>query len=491
MELWWFWITAIIAIGLKKLFDLVIQIRQLPPGPWGLPFIGYLPWTSHEAYTTFVELGKKYGGLFSVTLGGDTMVILNDWPTIKATLVDNSKLFSGRPNTFMFKASIDRKNIAFSDGAVWNVQRRTTVQCLRNTGMGRKSMEDIIKDSIQMLTDDLIISNDKVVPMNSMFYSTIFRINWSFIQGYSGLDENDKMKKLAKITKKVVHHLGTNDAVNVFPWLRFVPPNGFGFRKFQKCNNKLKSLLRNLIHERMERSPNGEESDFIDFYIAEIKKHTKDGEETAPFDTEHIIGTVWDMFLAGGDTVNVTTQWGFLYLGYFDEVQKKLQSELDTVIGKQRLLTISDFPQLPYLDAVVKEIHRMASILPLSVPHCPNENFKINGYTIPKGTTCLQNMYAVHHDPILWDEPEKFKPERFLTIDDKPISPPYFMPFSIGPRLCIGQAVAEMELKFMFGVLFHKFSFLLPPNQPKPTLKRYTGIISNTETYSLLVKIRN
>ena len=87
---------------------------------------------------------------------------------------------------------------------------------------------------------------------------------------------------------------------------------------------------------------------------------------------------------------------------------------------------------LPYTEAVILEVQRCASLVPLGVPHMTHEDVTIDGYTIPEGTVVAANLYSIHRDPRYWKNPEKFDPLRFLDENKKLLRPDGFAPFSIG-----------------------------------------------------------
>ena len=87
---------------------------------------------------------------------------------------------------------------------------------------------------------------------------------------------------------------------------------------------------------------------------------------------------------------------------------------------------------MPYTEATILEVQRLASIIPLILPHTTLEEIQIDQYTIPKGTLIFANMFAIHRDPRYWNEPEKFDPTRFLDESMKLTKPEGFAPFSVG-----------------------------------------------------------
>jgi len=114
---------------------------------------------------------------------------------------------------------------------------------------------------------------------------------------------------------------------------------------------------------------------------------------------------------------------------------------------------------MPYTEATLMEVHRIASIVPLSLFHKTSKDTTLGGYFIPKGSSIMPHLWNVHYDPEYFPEPEVFKPERFLTDDRKVKRCDQLIPFSIGKRQCIGESLARMELFLYFTSMLQRFSF--------------------------------
>ncbi|GAB6027359.1 hypothetical protein CHUAL_001635 [Chamberlinius hualienensis] len=486
---WSFIYCLITAIFVKWIFKHVNIVAKLPPGPWGLPLVGYLPWIKKHAYKSFIDIAKQYGGLFSVNLGGETVVVLNDWKAIKATLIDQPNVFSGRKDIYLSRAIVQNKDVVFSEGKIWKIQRKVTVQGLINVGLINKSMENHIVDLAREVIEKLNLYNHKEAPMESMFFSSILQTNWKLVS-LNQIDSN-KLQEYETAMKALFIGFRPDNPLLLFEWLRFIPPNGFGYKAIMKASHFIKTTLRETITSHLNKWKVGDASDFIDFYIAQIKKREIHGQKAAePFTIDNLLGSLFDTFTAGVDTTNATCVWAFLFLASNEDIQRKAQQELDAVVGRFRMPNLNDFTNLPYMEAIIMEVHRKASLVPLSIPHRTLEDAKVFGYTIPKGTTCHSNLYAVHHDPTLWNDPEVFRPERFLDENNQLVWPPYLMPFSVGPRACLGQHLAQMELKLIISSLLHKFNFKFPVGKGSPTFAVDYGITLRPAPYSLLIEVR-
>lgn len=113
---------------------------------------------------------------------------------------------------------------------------------------------------------------------------------------------------------------------------------------------------------------------------------------------------------------------------------------------------------MPYTEAVINEVMRFSSMVPLAVFHSSTEDTTFRGYNIPKGTLVIPNLYATMHDPAVWGDPQVFRPERFLSEDEKTlVKHDAYMPFSTGRRVCLGMTLAQDELFLFTSSLFQRF----------------------------------
>lgn len=170
----------------------------------------------------------------------------------------------------------------------------------------------------------------------------------------------------------------------------------------------------------------------------------------------HVFGQ--DMIVAGSDTTSVSADWTVAELLRQPELVRKLQTELNDVVGKDRFVTEADIPKLPYLQAVVKESLRLHPPAPLGVPHCSIEDTKLEGFDIPKGTTALVNLWAINRDEKYWPEPLKFNPDRFVNSDISVFGSAFhLLPFSSGRRGCPGMLLGLTMVQLTVANVMHSF----------------------------------
>jgi cytochrome P450 len=183
------------------------------------------------------------------------------------------------------------------------------------------------------------------------------------------------------------------------------------------------------------------------------------------------------MVVGGTDTSSNTTEFMIAEIMNQPEVMRKAQQELESVVGKDKIVEESHIHKLPYLHAVMKETLRLHPALPLLVPHCPSQTCTVGGYTIPKGSRVFVNVWAIHRDPSVWENPLNFDPERFSNDKwDYSGSDFNYFPFGSGRRICAGIAMAERMVMFSVATLLHSFDWKLPQGH-KLDLSEKFGIV--------------
>ena len=171
------------------------------------------------------------------------------------------------------------------------------------------------------------------------------------------------------------------------------------------------------------------------------------------------------MINAGTETSSVTVEWALSALMNRPEILRKAQEELDTHVGRERLLEESDVHKLKYLEAIVKETLRLYPAAPLLLPHESFEACTVGGYHVPAGTQLLVNAWAIHRDPALWERPTEFIPDRFVNGSKEMDVKGHdleLIPFGSGRRICPGMSLALIMVNHTLGRLLQSFEWFAP-----------------------------
>ncbi|XP_014648757.1 PREDICTED: cytochrome P450 2D14-like isoform X2 [Ceratotherium simum simum] len=271
------------------------------------------------------------------------------------------------------------------------------------------------------------------------------------------------------------------EVLNAIPQLLRLP--GLAASVFPR-HRAFMALLDELITEhRMTRDRAQPPRDLTDSFLDEVEK-AKGNPETS-FNDVNLRLVVYDLFTAGMVTTSTTLAWALLLMILHPDVQRRVQQEIDEVIGQARRPEMGDQAHMPFTMAVVHEVQRFGDIIPMGVPHMTFRDIEVQGFLIPKGTTLITNLSSVLKDETVWKKPFRFHPEHFLDAQGRFIKQEAFMPFSAGRRLCLGEPLARMELFLFFTCLLQHFSFSVPAGQPRPSDHGVFGILVTPSPYLL------
>ena len=190
---------------------------------------------------------------------------------------------------------------------------------------------------------------------------------------------------------------------------------------------ELAKFISKIVDDHKVKFDPDHPNDYIDIFMKEIQSP-----ENEILTDGHLRGTVTGLFFAGSGTTSNTMRWAMYCMLKYPDVQMAVQRELDEVVGHERMPSMSDRASLPYTMATLLEIQRFGSTARFGPMHVASCDTELCGYQIPKGSYLLSNLWAVHHDPEIWADPEEFNPLRFLNKDGKVEKPKEFIPFSIG-----------------------------------------------------------
>lgn len=175
-----------------------------------------------------------------------------------------------------------------------------------------------------------------------------------------------------------------------------------------------------------------------------------------------------DFIIAGSDTTSVSIEWAIAELLHYPHYMKRLQDEVDAVVGKDRVLDESDIKSMPFLQACVKELFRLHPAAPLGIPHYNLERTTLAEYDIPAQTTVMLNLWAIGRDPAHWKNPLEFNPDRFLNSEVTMFGKDFqLIPFSVGRRQCPGAGLGLAVVQLAVGSLVHAFEWSCFDQKPE------------------------
>ncbi|XP_077349119.1 cytochrome P450 2D20-like [Lithobates pipiens] len=466
------WATTLLGLAITVLALVAVWVKNrrganYPPGPFPLPLIGNI---LHLDFNNFPDslskLRTKYGDIFSIDIFFEKTIVLNGYDAIKEALVTKSEDTSDRPSIPMFEHVGFHNGIAFNRyGHQWKEQRRFALYTLRNFGMGKKSIEDRVREEASYLCSAFQDEEGQPFDPYILLNNAVSNVICSIIFG-------DRFDYTDASFQRMIHLLRESFELaskpitqfyKLFPWLMNVP--GPHQKHFQVIRTYL-GFLEGIIQKHKDTWDPSIRRDFIDAFFEEMEKNKDNPNST--FSEKTLLYITADLFVAGTDTTSNTLRWSLLMMLHNPHIQEKVHKEIDRVIGRDRLPTIEDRSNMPYTNAVIHEVQRYGNILPMALLHMTYRDTNIQGFEIPKGATIIPNLTSVLKDGTIWKKPHQFYPEHFLDSDGKFVKQEAFIPFSAGRRICVGEQLARMDLFIFFTALLQRFEFYVPDKQPLP-----------------------
>ncbi|CDY57871.1 BnaA09g55530D [Brassica napus] len=438
------------------------------PGPRGLPFVGSMSLMSNAlAHRCIAAAAEKFGAkrLMAFSLG-DTRVIVTCNPDVAKEIL-NSPVFADRPVKESAYSLMFNRAIGFAPyGVYWRTLRKiasnhlfSPKQIKRSETQRRVIANQIVKclEKQSSGNEGLCFARDliKTASLNSMMCSV-------FGKEYELEHEHDEVNELRGLVEEGYDLLGTLNWTDHLPWLSEFDPQ----RIRSRCSNlvpKVNRFVNRIISDHRDQTRDSP-SDFVDVLLS------LDGQDK--LSDPDMVAVLWEMIFRGTDTVAVLIEWVLARMVLHPDIQSMVHNELDqNNVGRSRTVEESDVASLTYLTAVVKEVLRLHPPGPLlSWARLAITDTIIDGRRVPAGTTAMVNMWAIAHDPQVWENPLEFKPERFVAKEGEVEfsvlgSDLRLAPFGSGRRVCPGKNLGLSTVMYWIATLMHEFEWFAPTGE--------------------------
>nr|KYP40624.1 Flavonoid 3'-monooxygenase [Cajanus cajan] len=455
--------TIVVAILIYHLLKLKNgPSLPLPPGPRPWPIVGNLPHMGPAPHRSLTALAQTYGPLLYLRMGSTPMVVAASASVAEQFLKVHDLNFCNRPLNFRTTyLTYNKQDLAFAPyGPRWRLRRK-----ISNLHMlSAKAVDDfsqLRQEEVKRLVHNLAItSKSKAVKLGELLNICTTNTLTRVMIGRRLLKDDNSYDPRANEFRSIVIDLlillgvfNIGDFVPILDWLDLQ-----GVRATTKnLHKRLDSFLTTILKEH-KVFKNEQHQNLLSVLLLDKETH-QEGEELLEQEIKAIFA---DILIAGTDTSSSTIEWAIAELIKNPQIMHRVQQELNIVVGQDRLVTELDLPNLPYLQAIVKETFRLHPPTPLFA----EESCEIFGYHIPKGATLLVNVWAIGRDPKEWLDPLVFKPERFLPGSEKAnvdVKGNNFevIPFGAGRRICSGVTLGLKVVQLLIATLAHAFDWEL------------------------------
>ncbi|KAM0937807.1 putative isoflavone 2'-hydroxylase [Dioscorea sansibarensis] len=441
-----------------------------PPSPPALPFIGHLHLLKPPIHQALAHLSDLHGPILLLRFGSRRVLLVSSYSAADECFTVNDKTFANRPRLLAGKyLGYDFTSLGWAPyGPHWrNLRRMSTVELLSTNRV--LSSSDVRSDEARSLVKALLREYSGPsfhrTELKPKFFGFAYNVVMRMIANkryYGGANESSSEAgtEFRNMVKETAFILSAANAADFIPLARWFHVGGYE-KKLKSLKKRRDKFFQELIDEhRAKKKMNGSQdggnssaarSTFIDLLLS---MQDEDPEQVPDVFIRHSIG---QLLVAGTETSSVTMEWAMSLLINNTETLKKVSAEIDLHLGHGSILEEGDLHKLPYLQAVVTETLRLKSSAPLLLPHESSQDCTVGGFHIPKGTMLLVNAWKIHRDPELWEEPCKFKPERFLNNEGK--EKWKTMAFGLGRRRCPGEGLAMRVVTLVVGILVQCFEW--------------------------------
>ncbi|XP_074265915.1 cytochrome P450 81Q32-like [Silene latifolia] len=301
----------------------------------------------------------------------------------------------------------------------------------------------------------IAVKDQQMVDMNALFYDFTYQVMVRMIVGkHDGSRWVSKNgNKFREVLEKMYEISGSIYTRDILPLVR----NMRSEKRLRVIHEKSDEMLQELLEEERSRTTSSCCTISKDMSVVQVLLTMQTTHPTTYTD-DILKGVILVLFLAGVDTSASTMEWIMTLLLNNPFALMKAQAEIHEQVGHDRIVEEADLRNLNYLRCIINETLRMYPTVPMLLPHESSKDCLVGRYHIPRGTMLLVNVWGIHNNPQLWDNPKKFMPERFEGIKENQAGYK-FMPFGSGRRRCPGENLAMRVIGQLIGLLIQCFEW--------------------------------
>lgn len=383
--LWTTFIVVTLAPLMYYIYTVVKRPKNFPPGPPCIPIIGSLHRLSGLPHLQISKIAEKYGNVFSLQFLHLKIVCVNGYEALTELHKHKAKEFCDRPKLYTIYPLKEERAAGITQapyGPIWEANRKMFHKAIRDVSR-KNSIENVIKREVPFMIKEISknVHSEGILDPTEIIKVTSLNIIASFVFGDIYEYSDDKMKRLIKINSDFFN----SDDLYSDPF--FFLPSLFpllgklwtpaSIKTFLYRKNKLADFCMEEIQRHKITLDPKSPRDFADYYLIHMKEETVNGKPI--LDEEELQFSLYDFFQSATGSLTTTMQWAVLHIARHQHVQKKVQDEIDQVLGLDREPNFEDRFSMPYTKATLYEVQRFSSTVPISMLHSPLKDAELDG----------------------------------------------------------------------------------------------------------------
>ena len=438
----------------------------LPPGPKGNLILGVMPEFNRDTLG-FIERCRNYGDVVSMRFLYLTAYFLYHPDAIEYVVSTNAKNFiKSRTLRSPFFQRLVGNGLLTSEHDQWKRQRRLAQPAFHRQRIN--SYGEVMVDYTQRTISRWNPGEERDIHRDMMRLTLEIVVKTLF-----NADVSADADKVGRVLSHIVKPFASQATLK---WIMDNRLPTAAHRKFNQDAQEIDAIVYRIISER--RQSGRDQGDLLSMLLA---AHDEDGTQ---MNDKQLRDEVMTLFLAGHETTALTLSWAWYLLARNPEAERKFHDELDEVLGG-RLPTMDDLPQLTYCEMIAKESMRLYPPA-YGLGREAIEECEIGGFRVPAKSQVFMFQWVTQRDPRFFTEPDEFHPERWTEAFSNSLPKYAYFPFGGGPRFCIGNAFAMMEIILVLATVGQRFRLMLAADQsvtllPAMSLRPRDGIRMNVE----------
>jgi cytochrome P450 len=421
--------------------------NRIPPGPKGLPILGAALDLRDDPLNSLRRLAREYGDIVRFHVMKRERILLNHPDWIHQVLVLQHAKFHKSELTRRITARMLGQGLLISEGEFWRRQRRLVQPAFHRARVNdyAAAMLDLAESHIHGWRD----GEERNMAHEMMALTLGIAVRTLFGATLAG-EARDVGRAMTYLMRYSLRR--QRSPVRI--------PENWPTPKNRRANRELAfidSLVYRIISERQAEG-NSRHHDLLALLMSAMD------EDGSQMTRQQLHDEAMTLFIAGHETTAQMLSWTWYALSENPAAEARLHDELRTVLGGNPA-DAGEFARLPYLQAVMNEVLRMYPPAYIMARETV-EPCQMGGYEFAPGTTILFSQWVTHRDARFFDDPDAFRPERWLDGLADRLPPGAYFPFDAGPRRCIGQGFALLEAATVIATIAQRFSFRVVPGDP-------------------------
>jgi trans-cinnamate 4-monooxygenase len=483
-------IFAVVTLALPPAGGKSSHGKDAPPGPAAVPVFGNWLQVGNDLNHRFLaRLSARYGPVFRLRLGVRNLVVVSDPALAAEVLHVQGAEFGSRPRNVVFDVfTAGGADMVFTEyGDHWRRMRRVmtppffTARVVRQYAAAWEAeMDAAVADLGATRPAGVVVRRRLQLMLYNIMYRMMFNARFESVDDPMFVEATRFNSERSRLAQSFDYNYG--DFIPVLrPFLR-----GY-LHKCRDLQTRRLAFFNNNYVEKRRQAMNSSSSKGDANNNNKLKcaiDHVLEAERNGEITPENVIHIVENINVAAIETTLWSIEWALAEVVNHPAVQRKIRDEINHALPADEPVTESNVHRLAYLQAVIKETLRLHSPIPLLVPHMNLEEATLGGYAIPKGSKVVVNAWWLANNPELWDNPEEFRPERFMG-EEKDVDATVggkadfrFLPFGVGRRSCPGIILALPILALVVGKLVRSFEMVPPPGVHKIDVSEKGGQFS-------------